>query len=92
MQTKLLSIDEIIIKDVLPVLEMFNKLTLILSQNNSPTIHLVKQIKRKLITRLEEKSTDSKTMREFKNILKTNVEFYLKIHFIYNFLIQNEKT
>jgi hypothetical protein len=83
---EVLSIDEAILKDMIPIFKMFTS-TLILSQNNSPTIHLVIQIKRRIISNLKSSTRDSEIISDFKKIFTTNVEKLMKIHFIHNFAL-----
>jgi hypothetical protein len=90
LQTKLLMIDEVI--KVTKILQIFDKSTLILSENSSPTIQLVIQIKRKIISKLKIDEQDSYSIKALKQILKSNVEKYMKTHLIHNlalFSIQN---
>ncbi len=75
------------IKEVLPLLELFNTSTLILSQNSAHTIQLVIQIKKTILSNLEIDKNESKTVQTFENIMKSNVEKYLKIHFIHKFAL-----
>jgi hypothetical protein len=65
-------------------LEIFDKSTLILSENSSPTIQLVIQIKRRIISKLKIDDKDSDSIIAFKQILKSNVEKYMKTHLIHN--------
>jgi hypothetical protein len=76
-----------VIKEVLPLLELFNTSTLILSQNSAHTIQLVIQIKKTILSNLEIDKNESKTVQTFENILKSNIEKYLKIHFIHKFVL-----
>jgi hypothetical protein len=76
-----------VIKEVLPLLELFNTSTLILSQNSAHTIQLVIQIKKTILSNLEIDKNESKTVQTFENIMKSNVEKYLKIHFIHKFAL-----
>ncbi len=84
---EVLSIDEAILKDIIPIFKMFDTSTLILSQNNSLTIHLVIQIKRIIISNLKSSTSDSEIISDFKKIFTTNVEKFMKIHFIHNFAL-----
>jgi len=83
---EVLSIDEAIVKDIIPIFKTFDTLTLILSQNNSPTIHLVIQISRRIISNLKSSTSDSEIISGPKKIL-TNGEKFMKIHFIHNFAL-----
>jgi hypothetical protein len=83
LQSDLLLIDEDIIKELVPLLEIFDKTTLIVSQNSSPTIHLVIQLKRRLLSLLKSEEKDSQALNELKAMLTINVEKYLKIQFIH---------
>jgi hypothetical protein len=82
--TKLLMIDEELIKEVTKILEIFDKSTLILSENSCPTIQLVVQIKRRIISKLKIDDKDSDSIKAFKQISKFNVEKYMKTHLIHN--------
>jgi hypothetical protein len=84
---EVLSIDEAVLKDIIPIFKIFDTSTLILSQNNSPTIHLVIQIKRRIISNLKSITSDSEIISDLKKILTTNVEKFMKIHFIHNFAL-----
>jgi hypothetical protein len=77
---EVLSIDEAILKDMIPIFKMFTS-TLILSQNNSPTIHLVIQIKRRIISNLKSSTRDSEIISDFKKIFTTNVGKLMKNSF-----------
>jgi hypothetical protein len=87
LQISVSSVNEEIVKEILPILEMFDTSTLILSQNSSPTIQLVFQIKRKILLKLESDQNDSKYIKKFKTILKANVQNYMKIHDIHKFAL-----
>jgi hypothetical protein len=87
LQISVISVDETVLKEILPLLEMLNTSTLILSQNSSPTIHLVLQIKRRILSKLETNENDSEAIKAFKTILKSNVENDFKIHFIHKFAL-----
>jgi hypothetical protein len=91
----LLLIDEDIIKELVPVLEILSKTTLIVSQNSCPAIHLVIQLKRILISLLKREEKDSQVINDLKAMLTINVEKYLKIQFIHKLaliFIQSVKT
>ncbi len=83
----IISVKEEVIEKVLPLLEVFNTSTLILPQNSAPTIQLVIQIKRRVLSNLEIDKNEGKTVQTFKNIMKSNVEKCLKIHFIHKFAL-----
>ncbi len=89
-----IAIDKDLQTEVTKILEIFDKSTLILSENSWPTIQLVIQIKRRIVSKLKIDDKDSDSIKAFKQILKFNVEKHMKIHLIHNlalFSIQNVK-
>jgi hypothetical protein len=87
LQISLLSVNEEILKEILPLLEILNTSTQYISQNTVPTVHAVILIKRRILAQLEVEETDNEIIKILKETLKQNVEKYFKIHLIHKIAI-----
>jgi hypothetical protein len=90
----ILGINMKIIKPLVEILENFNTATELLSYNEKPTLNLVLPLRQKLLTTCEINESDILEIKEFKSVLKCNIEKYYKIsdiHKIATFLDPNKK-
>jgi len=84
-----------VLKPLVKILENFNTATELLSYNDRPTINLVLPLKHKLLLITEISDSDINEIKEFKCVLKNNIEIFYKIsniHKVATFLVPDKKN